>query len=360
MLGNKTTNAKARTGHTVGVKDMVKEIEKTQAKPTTTQKQKQRSAEVAPIKFNVKADKEEAPEEEEPEYAPPAPKPLPYQSDCLPEGGLTLDGLKSENLLKGFYSHFHNPVDDNGISRKDKEFDDEMKAAMERAVELNERDADALDWTVSDVPETATLFRKNPAPAKKAAPAPVATTRRPASRHQHPPTIASRKAASALAMPADARKTAALKPASSNMPARRPISSLLHGNKPIKSTTTARPASANAAAAEVASRTTIGYNKGRSASSLVHPHGRSGSVKSGGARMAASGPTNEENDLTITPARVRQAALKQSAEAEGPRPQFMSIFDDDEDDEDLPLMKGSGDILEEDEEEFELKLDTAE
>lgn len=337
------------------MKDIVKEFEKTQGKPTTTLKPKQRSAEVAPIKFDVKADNEEAPEEDEPEYAPPRPEPLPYESDCLPKGGLTFEGLKNENLLKGFYSHFHNPVDENGVSRKEKAFDDEMKTAMDRAVERNERDADALDWTVSDVPETARLFRKKAAPTKQSAP--TATMKRSVLKHQNPPTITSRKAASALSMPSDNRKATAIKAPSSAAPGRKPLSSLLQGNRANKNIATARAASTSTATVEAASRSTIGYNKGRSASSMMHSNGQSASVPPSGATVKAASPSEEISDLTITPARVRQAALKQSSFEEQCRPQFMSIFDDDGDDDDLPPMSGSHDILEEDEEDFELKLD---
>lgn len=59
-----------------------------------------------------------------------------------------------------------------------------------------------------------------------------------------------------------------------------------------------------------------------------------------------------EPELTITPARLRQAAASNTQAA---RPKFMSIFDDADDDDLLPLQKQFLPSDDEDDE-FELKL----
>lgn len=339
------------------MKNIVKEFETAQGKLNTATKPKQKSVEVASIGFDVKSEHAGASEDDEPEYAPPRPKPLPYQSDCFPEGGLTFEGLKRENILNGFYSHFHNPVDENGVSRKEKEFDEEMKTVMAKAIERNERDADHLEWNVSDVPVTADQLRKKTTPATKPMLGQSTTGKKPVSKHQIPPTLSSRRAASALAMYSDNKKLNGHKSTLSTASVRKPFGSLLQGSKAAKNTASARADSTLPAAAEAASRTTIGYNKGRTASSMMHSRSQSAFVRPTAGTTVAPGSVNVRSDLTITPARIREAAKKNQTSHEESRPEFMSIFDDDDDDDELLPMGGSHGILEDDEEEFELKLD---
>lgn len=353
-LGAKTTNAKARTGQTGGVKSIVKEIEKTQLKPTA-QKPKPKSS----LQIEVKNDQEESPDNgEEPEYAPPKPADLPYESDLLPPGGLSMEGLKKENLFRGYYEHFINPIDENGVSRQDKQFEQEMKAVMDKALERNERDLEELDWNFADVSETSKLLKKKPG-APEVAEAKMARKVRGTAPHNQPSTIRSRKAASALSIPSDTQKKQSTRPAPAPAPApaRRPLSAMISGQrawKPVPRAT--RTPVAGNGTAEVASRTTIGYNKGKSASSIVHSRAQSQPSLSG---WTTKTPVlrDDESDLTITPARVRRAGFGAGpGPVEGPRPQFISIFDQEGDDEDLPLMSCPG-LPEDEEEEFELKLD---
>lgn len=349
-LGNKTTNAKAKATQGQGVKDIVKDIEKTRGKATTVSRPQQKPVNVAPIKFQVRADGTSANNDDvaEPEYAPPRPEPLPYESDCLPKGGLRRVDLKHEDMLKGFYQHFHNPTDEKGVSRKDKEFEEEMKKAMDDAIEQNVRDAEQLDWSVADVPETIKCFRKDTEPAK-----PVAT-RAPASSRQNrnPSTLTSQIAAAALAMPSRAPKaTSTVRPPQPQISARRPFGQL-RAAKPTK--TPLGPSSANNAAGEVASRTTLGYSKGRFASSAVHSRDVNQAKRPVPAPAKTPATTAKlDNDPTLTPARARQAAKSQPVQAH--RPQFLSIFNDDDDEELAPLGDSEGVLGEE--EEFELKLD---
>ncbi|KAH8174222.1 hypothetical protein LIA77_05641 [Sarocladium implicatum] len=346
VLGNKTTNAKARGGQTGGVKGIVKELEKTAAKPTTTQRPKHRAPEVAPIKFDVRQDKVESDnDDEEPEYAPPPVKDQPYESDVLPLG-LSMDGLKNENLLKGFYDYYHNPVDENGVSRKDKQLEDEMEQLLERAAARNERDLRDLDWTVrrDDVAPTKPTVVKTSVPKPNAMPKSV---------HRDPGTINSRRAAAALSQPSQTRPKPTVKPAITvKAPTRRPLSSLLQSSNTVKRTIAAAQNPTTGSSRAMASRATLGYNQGRSASSLVR-NAKTGSNKAPKDADAVSTSSNE----TITPARARNAMRCAAAPASPPKPQFLSIFHSLDEDEDLPMPVMPQSLLEEDEEEFELRLD---
>lgn len=317
---------------------MVGEIEKTRPKQTSMRKPKKQPADLHPVKFSIQSDFAEIPSDElpEPEYAPPRPTPLPYESDVLPPGGLTFNGIKKENLLKGYYQHFHNPVDENGVSRMEKKFNDEMTALMHQTEERNVREISTFDWSPEDMADN----RKSIIPLTKADTA----TRKQA------PTISARRAASALAVHSDRHGRSALRPVSTTSQAtRRPLSSIITGAAPAKPVVT-KPNYSGNSAGEAASRTTLGYSRGRSASSIVHMRGASHSAKQKLPLLPAPSHDAEAN-LTITPARLRQAA---SGTAEQGRPQFMSIFDD-ADDEELPPVKTPF-LHSDDDEEFELKI----
>ncbi|KAL6851818.1 hypothetical protein J3F83DRAFT_719500 [Trichoderma novae-zelandiae] len=156
-LGNKTTNAKAinNQGLGFGGKGALHGIEKTQSKILTTQRRKQkqrhRKAELAPKGLLFQPRDGHDRDQDEPEYAPPNPEPLPYQSDVFPRNGLTLKGLDKEHLLKGYYEHFYNPVNDTGVSRVEQRLQEETKAALQKAIEHNEQDTEEFDWNSADV-----------------------------------------------------------------------------------------------------------------------------------------------------------------------------------------------------------------
>ncbi|KAF4585451.1 hypothetical protein GQ602_004756 [Ophiocordyceps camponoti-floridani] len=339
-LGNKTTNAKARTDRGSGVKDMIKEIERAQAKHTTVQRLKPKTLEVAPTKLAIHFDPDRNPDEgEEPEYAPPPPKPLPYQSDVLPEGGLTFESLKDKKFLRGFYEHFHNPVGDAGVSREERRLFDEMQALLKAATERNEQEAATLNWNIEDLVETPSSSRLKSAPD----PGTAHGTQKPGKRSQgHLATVSSKQAVSALAVNSSGRKDGRAGSPSRNAPNRKPLSGLL-GSKTGKQV----PLRQNVdSAGETASRTTIGYNKGRTASSILHHRG--GNVTDQPVRPLSVRDMNQE---PTAPAPSKESELRQHS-----RPQFLTLFDE-LDDGDLPPVRSPFPALDEDEEEeFELKL----
>lgn len=157
-LGNKTTNAKATNnlGLGIGGKGAIRELEKTQSRNATSQrrkhKQQHRKAEQLASKgllFKLRDGHDR--DQDEPEYAPPNPEPLPYQSDVFPRDGLTLKGLEKANLLKGYYEHFYNPIDDAGVSRAERRLQAETEAAIQKAIERNEQDTEEFDWNSADI-----------------------------------------------------------------------------------------------------------------------------------------------------------------------------------------------------------------
>ncbi|QYT05929.1 hypothetical protein H0G86_012802 [Trichoderma simmonsii] len=156
-LGNKTTNAKAKNSQGLGIggKSAVHGVERTELKSIASQqrkqRQRQRQAELAPKNLFSQLRDSQVFDHDEPEYAPPNPQPLPYQSDVFPRNGLTFKGLRKDNLLKGYYEHFYNPVDARGVSRMDKQLEDEIETAIEKAIERNDQDTDEFTWNSADL-----------------------------------------------------------------------------------------------------------------------------------------------------------------------------------------------------------------
>ncbi|KAI9896222.1 hypothetical protein N3K66_008394 [Trichothecium roseum] len=340
-LGNKTTNAKARTGQAGGVQG----TEKTQLKPTA-QKPKQKAPEILPARIEVKHDT--STDVDEPEYAPPPSKALPYESDILPEGGLTFEGLKKENILKGFYEHFINPVDENGVSKRDRQFADEMRVAMTKAIAKNEQDLNELDWGFGDRP-TKVLTKKPDGPDM--AVTKMARKVRGASHQKQPSAVSSRRAAIALAAPPDLRTVPPKKASIPTIASKRPMTSLAQRPKSAKIIPSHRPTTSMSGAGEAASRTTIGYSKGKAASSALHARSRSQSTL-GGRQTRSPVPSNDSNGLTTASEKADDMELGQLCSV---RPSFMSIFDEEEDEELPPLNMPP--ISDDEDEEFELKLE---
>jgi len=297
-----------------------------------------------PPKVEVRADQKGPLEEEDFEYCPPREPQSRYESDVFPAGGLTFEGLKRENLLRGYYTTYFNPIDEDGVSLKEREFEETMRKAAEETDERIRRDVENCDWSVCDVPETF-------APAqRKKSPPPAGLVTKPAASgmSKQPPTLSSRTAAKSLAIPADS-KARPLKPLSTNAQAK-PSNFLLRraAKEPL-----APKAPATGPVSAAASRSTIGYTKGRSASSIV----RSRPTIAIQARGSTDGQSaTRDLDATITPASFGHSQAKQDEINQ--RLKFLSIFDIDEDEADDGLLGGIGSPLEDiEEDDFELKLD---
>lgn len=299
-------------------------------------------------KLHIHGDEVDPVEEREVEYCPPKPKDLPYESEDFPEGCLNLEPLKGDNLFRGFHETYLNPRDENGLTRMERAH----KESAERAAKLLEESVQKSleeNWTVGDVPETFLHLKKKRAPLqpKEKNEKPPVTKKATATAIKGPATIASRQAASALSMMPN-------KQAAASKPKPKPSTSFLSGGKKPPAPVALNGATMRAAAATATSKSTIGYTKGRSASSALHS-GTTAPARSGLMRSASN--MSDGSDSTITPARFAQT----SAEEDRRRPAFLSAFDIDLDDEDLePGLRGIPpnrlDFADDEDEEFVMTL----
>lgn len=375
---------KSRVG---GVKDIVREIEQSQQQQKTVGPRRQKAAtpRVNSSKLSVLSDggaqassssNNKGSHEEDIEYAPPPVAPRPYESDVFPEGVLTFAAFQPQNRLRGVYDHYYNPVDEtDGVPLREKAFAEQQRRAFEKLDILVQEDIDAFDWSIGDVPASKDLFAnkcKQQRQAKTPAPAPP------------PATIASRKAASALALSSKTNKPLGTANAmqkkvaqtNTNASAASSISSSLLSGLPLRKPRTAtsalplRPKSTNVQhpVAETASRTTLGYNKGRTALSMVRGNGapaprapasstiRSTAQPSTVRRVAPVATEPEAAPLAVAPAPrtlQKQASLSDllNDNSEGPSvaprsPAFLSIFDVQDDENDN--LGGAGTFVNED------------
>jgi hypothetical protein len=365
VLGDKTTNAKARGAQTVNVKSTIKEIEKSQKKAPTTTRPKQKQPQVETQKLQVHAEETDPLSEEEPEYCPPRPKDLASESDTFPDGVLTFEGLKPENQFKGFYQHYFDPIDENGVSKTDKELMERTRKALEESDKKIREDIENFQWpSIQDEIDETENIKPIASSGAQVRPKDVRTTqttRKPLG------TVTSRNVAKALSMD-DAtrsmqRKATRVTPV---VVARKKTSSFA-----IPRFTSARPPAPQSTAVrrtpmaniEANSRTTLGYSKGRVAASAL----ASGTAKpearraQGAFKPKASGlPRSEttsstDSDMTITPARFasKQALASAGDELWKERVPFLSIFHP-EDEDDCGF--AGGPLPELEDEEFEMQL----
>ncbi|KAK0652225.1 hypothetical protein B0T16DRAFT_405757 [Cercophora newfieldiana] len=337
-LGNKTTNAKARaTQQTVGVKDIVREFEKTTLKPNTTVRPKQAAPQIESSKLEVHTDRNPLDDEEDIEYAPPRQKEVPYESDVFPKGELTFEGLKRENLFRGYFDYYFNQIDENGMSAQDRDMEEQRQRDFQRGDEQIMRDMDEFDWSVGDVPASKDVFKVKRDPVEPAASMDPKKTTRAAPKA--PNTINSRKAAAALAMSTKPVNTTHVKPNRPTVAAKGKVQSfLLPRKQPAQPAAQPIPA-VTAVTAVVASRSTLGYSKGRSALSAATRQPEPPVKKPRALTRTASttSTASSGSDSTITPARFAQT----QASKDWKKPQFVSIFDVDEEEDghlsDIPV-----------------------
>jgi hypothetical protein len=329
----KTTNAKARAIQTPAGPAPEKELEKSQA-PKTSARRPKKVIHADTVKLQIHGD--ESPlAEREIEYAPPKPKDLPYESDVFPDGCLNYDVLKPENLMRGMHQTYHCNVDENGRTKLERRYEEEYarsaKATDEKILKMMEE-----EWTVGDVPETFRHLRKKvtPKPGVTAAKKPTTI------QYSGPSTITSRRAASALSA-APKPAIAAPKPLK---PTAKPVMPFLGRSRPTGALQQSNASDMNHGAS-VASKSTIGYSKGRSAMSSLQR-------REGGLTRSVSN-VSQASDTTITPARFVEQENDDLR-----RFDFLRAFDVD--DEELePGLRGALPkcLREEDEdEEFVLKL----
>ncbi|KAI9652060.1 MAG: hypothetical protein M1829_001967 [Trizodia sp. TS-e1964] len=245
-LGLKTTNAKAKGLQTpaLGIG-----LDKSQVKNATIRKTKQRVLHVdeAQTKTSVADD---SVVEREIEYMPPRPKALPDFPEDMPPP-LDYSQLEGQNLVRGMWVDYLDPIDDNGVRRSEKGWQKELETA--------EREMDAMilesmentdDNYVFEVLKTYSKKQTSSAKRVDSKVRPTKAINEP----QGPATEISIKAASLLS--SKPKLLFADKPRKTSfIPSR-------GANKRSKSPTTMQHT-----AARVVSNSTLGYTRGRSASS---------------------------------------------------------------------------------------------
>lgn len=186
-----------------------------------------------------------------------------YPSDD--EFGLdkTFPQLAPENLMRGWPSVYFNPVDDYGVSLLDKQAAEQDAAAARYEDELLQKAMDEDDRYLEAAALEELSFDLTPATAFHA-PAENPASPDPPKRKMKinaPPTLMSRSAAAALSKPANASSVPTFSAPAAAAKARVPLGGIL-GRKirPTAETISGRHASA-------ASHNTLGYAKGRAASS---------------------------------------------------------------------------------------------
>ncbi|KAH9910030.1 hypothetical protein F4778DRAFT_713859 [Xylariomycetidae sp. FL2044] len=368
VLGDKTTNAKAKGPQTVNVKSVVREIEKSQTKAPATVKPKPKQPHAEVRKLEVHAEETDPLSEEEIEYCPPKPKDLPYESDVFPDGVLTFDALKPENLFKNYYQHYFDPIDEQGVSLSDRQLAERNRKAMEECDRKVKEDMDSLVWSIDDELDFGAAAKKDKASVPMKDPI---KARKPNTTRVPLPTIRSRNAANALSMD-DATKSLQRKTARpaivGDPPKKKTTSFAVPGFRAARQPTVqpaaiTRKKSLEIKGIEADSRATIGYNKGRAAASLLAQGRAKPRVAAPKATLPRSGTTlSDDSDKTITPARFANKQLSTATEDQAWRERvpFLSIFnpEDEGEEDDCDLLAGGlpASMCEEDEEEFEMKL----
>ncbi|KAK8017665.1 hypothetical protein PG993_013991 [Apiospora rasikravindrae] len=373
-LGNKTTNAKAKGPAPTNVKSVIQDLEKSQVKAPGTIRPKQKQPQNEVQKLQIHAEVEDNLSDEEPEYCPPKPKDLPYESDVFPDGGLTFEALKPENLFKGHYQYYYNPVDNEGKSKADKELEERNRKALEEGERKIMAAMEDVDWSVGDVPETKDYLKK-----KQVASDSTSTKSRPASQasvvRRPLSSLASKNAARALTM--DDRTKSMQRKASRVAPVPAPkktTGSFIPSLRTTKHPLVTRPTLAKRTSMEIRhieanSRTTIGYNKGRATASVLAQQTKRPAAKAPPPQYKpkAAGFTRSEtitsndSERTITPTRFARSKEAQEALAAAEDEQwkervpFLSIFSPEDEDE-LDGVGGGLPGALEDDDEFEMQM----
>ena len=319
--------------------------------------------------MQVHAEEAERPgDDDDVEYCPPRPKDIPYESDVFPDGVLTFEGLKRENMFKGYYDYYVNPVDEHGVSAADRQMQEKSRKAFEECDRRVKEDMENFEWTIQDELEEAgiSLKKKAVAPASN----PVKTDKLKATARKAPPTIVSRNAAAALAMDDGTRsfQRRTVKPLESSL-SKKEGGLAIPGLRPGRQLTTKLPVTSRVPSTEkkgleANSRTTIGYNKGRAtASALAQGTAKPDPARSQGGLPRSDTTVSNDSDRTITPSLFaeKQAAAAAEDQRWKERVPFLSIFNPDlemDEDDDCDLLAGGlpDSLCQEEDDDFELKL----
>lgn len=184
------------------------------------------------------------------EYMPPKEVPLPDNlDDDMPPMDWDFPQFKGANMTRGAYSIYHNPVEDDGRTRGERELEESL--ARERKKANEEFDSLFADIMAQEDAE-AKRYLGIEAPKKSAPKAQLSKKEAPA-----PSTLKAKSAAAAL-LPAPKHGHT---PASTASVRSRAPATVVAGRKPLRPLE--NPRTSRNAAAIAASKSTIGYAQGR-------------------------------------------------------------------------------------------------
>ena len=266
----KTTNAKARAFQTPAPPQETSKPEMTLKKTSTVResvKSKIRIAPSEPVAVDLLS-KEDDSDVPETEYCPPPPIELPD-----PPIDITYDDnfpyLRGDNLCRGYGDVYDIPRDEHGVSlRKRKE--EEAHARMLQKIEDEFREEMAKPWPMDNEDDIVDAMI-------------AAGPKKFLDQGSNVDTVRARSAVSALSSQPQTRlPSAATKQTASSVQKKKPSLPVLGAKKvPLQAT---NPSSMRHNAAVAASKTTIGYSKGRNVSSVLPeksvqaPRGMSGKL----------------------------------------------------------------------------------
>ncbi|RDW74122.1 hypothetical protein BP5796_07564 [Coleophoma crateriformis] len=352
-LGMKTTNAKTKAFQTPAGPTVGKNVDKTDQKQASARRPTPKVTRT--VKLDVHGDDPDPLQDREVEYAPPKPKDLPYESEDFPNNCLSYEALKPENRMRGWFDHYHNPKDEHGVPLRLRKHDEELARALREGDDRILRAIEETDWTVGDVPETFHHIKKKHSVEQRKPKIPEQPPKRSTLVNKAPGTLASRKAATALSV-APKSKVIPTKPTQP-----KPMTSFLARAKKVAqppATSTMRHTAAIAA-----SKNTLGYTKGRTASNAVNKPANIRNVfdKPLVSTMPRSvSNLSQDSDVTITPARFAQKAAAEVGSDEWHRMRLLQAFEVDDDELEAGLRGALPDCLrgddDEEEEEFVMNL----
>jgi hypothetical protein len=194
------------------------------------------------------------------EYMPPKEVPLLDDMDDYLPRDWKVPKFDDKNVARGIWDVYHNPVEDDGRTRGQREFDEGLERDRKKRDEVEDKQF-AEQWE-KDQAEVTRYFGGDP--SKKATTKPTVKPVESTRKATGPSTLKARSAASALSAtpkPSFAAPTAAAK-------ARIPRAAVA-SKKPTKPTPA--PSATRHATATAASKSTIGYAQGRATKTNTTP-----------------------------------------------------------------------------------------
>lgn len=192
------------------------------------------------------------------EYMPPKEVPLPDDMDDYLPRDWKFPMFEGANATRGMWDAYHNPIEDDGRTRLQREFEE----GLERDRKKRDEEFDKLFAEQWERDQAEVRRRFGVEPPKKPASKPTLKAEGPSKRAAGPSTLKARAAAAALS---DAPKRSYATPAAATKS--RVPSSVVSSKKPTKAAT--NPSTTRHATATAASKTTIGYAQGRATTSAT-------------------------------------------------------------------------------------------